>query len=84
MTQKERGLVEAIHREVLQRFCCQQTLFSNPSAVAYTELPEAKPGEELSHEWNTYCREVARLLSEGVEGYFVVIKEEQILGIWAT
>jgi hypothetical protein len=52
--------------------------------VHYTELPEAKPGESLAEEWNTYRREVGRLLAEGHQGRYVLIKDETIIGIYDT
>jgi hypothetical protein len=54
----------------------------NNPGVPYTQLPTAKPGEELGSEWNTYCREVGRLLAEGQEDRFVLIKGETILGLY--
>ena len=33
--------------------------------VHHTQLPEARPGDVLSQEWNTYRREAARLLAQG-------------------
>jgi hypothetical protein len=51
-------------------------------AVHHTELPWAQPGEPLAEEWNTYCREVGRLLAEGQEGRHVLIKDHEILGIF--
>jgi hypothetical protein len=52
--------------------------------VHYTALPEAKPGEALYLEWNTYRRIVGRLLAEGNEGRFVLIKGEEVLGLYDT
>jgi hypothetical protein len=52
--------------------------------VHYTDLPEAKPGEVLYLEWNTYRRIVGRLLAEGNEGRFVLIKGEEVLGLYDT
>lgn len=48
----------------------------------FTELPEAKPDSPLYHAWNTYRREVGRLLAEGYEGHYVLIRDEQIVGLW--
>jgi hypothetical protein len=53
-------------------------------AVACTKLPEATPGDALFLEWNFYRREVGRLLAEGNEGRYVLIKGEEIIGIWDT
>jgi hypothetical protein len=47
-----------------------------------TELPEAKPDSPLYQEWNYYRSQVERLLADGHEGQFVLIKGKQIIGIW--
>jgi hypothetical protein len=52
--------------------------------VHYTELAEAKPGDAFFHEWNAYRREVGRLLAEGQEGRHVLIKGEEIIGVYDT
>ena len=50
----------------------------------YTELPEPGPNSGLAVEWNTYRREVGRLLAEGHEGKYLLIKGEEVLGIFPT
>src|SRR5262245_17208655 len=77
-----RALVEAVHREAAKHATPLPPI--EPPTVHYTELPEAKAGEALYLEWNTYRREVARLLAEGHEGKFVLIKDETILGRFDT
>ena len=52
--------------------------------IHYTELPARPPGERGATEWNFYCREVGRLIAEGQEGRWVLIKGEEIIGIWDT
>ncbi len=52
--------------------------------VHYTSLPPAKAGEPLADEWNTYRQEVGRLLTEGLEGQYVLIKGKEILGVFHT
>jgi hypothetical protein len=52
--------------------------------IPYTELAPAEPGDPLAAEWETYRREVGRLLSEGREGQFVLIKDETIIGFYDT
>lgn len=49
--------------------------------IPYTELPEMNDGGPLCEEWNTYRREVARLLTESHEGTFVLIKGDQIVSL---
>jgi hypothetical protein len=48
----------------------------------YTELAEALPDDVFFHEWNTYRREVGRLLSQGSEGKFVLIKGQTVIGLF--
>ena len=38
----------------------------------------------MSQEWNFYRREVGRLLAEGQEGSWLLIKGDDIIGIWDT
>jgi hypothetical protein len=52
--------------------------------IHYTELPASQPDAPLHAEWETYRREVARLLAEGHEGRWVLLKGEEIIGIWDT
>jgi hypothetical protein len=47
-------------------------------------LTEDTSGGPLSTEWNVYRREVGRLLAEGHEGRWVLIKGEEIIGLWGT
>jgi hypothetical protein len=50
--------------------------------VHYTQLRDLPSGHVLEREWLTYMRELPRLLAEGQEGRFILIKEEEIVGIW--
>src|SRR5438128_302530 len=52
--------------------------------IHWTALPEPDPGSRLGEEWNLYRREVGRLLSEGHEGKWLLIKGAEIVGIWET
>jgi hypothetical protein len=52
--------------------------------IHYTELPPSGPNDPLELEWNTYRREAARLLAEGQESRHVLIKGEEIIGIYDT
>ncbi len=55
-----------------------------PQTILFSELPEAAPDSRGATEWNCYRREVARLLAEGHEGRWVLIRGEGILGVWDT
>jgi hypothetical protein len=57
---------------------------ARPTMIHWSELPEDKAEGGNSTEWNFYRREVGRLLTEGHEGRWVLIKGEQIIGIWDT
>src|SRR5207247_2194922 len=50
--------------------------------IPYTELPPAQPGNPLATEWELFRREVGRLLAEGHEGKTVLIKDDNIIGIY--
>jgi hypothetical protein len=52
--------------------------------IHYSELPPARPDHLLGKEWNTYRSQVGRLLAEGNQGRWVLIKGEEIVGIWDT
>jgi hypothetical protein len=58
--------------------------FDPRRVIHYTELPECRPDSQIATESNFYRREVGRLLAEGHEGRWVLIKGEQIIGIWDT
>jgi hypothetical protein len=52
--------------------------------IHYTSLPEDTSGGRCAIEWNTYRRQVARLLAEGHERRWVLLKGEELVGIWDT
>jgi hypothetical protein len=52
------------------------------TTIPWNELPEDTSGQPQSTEWNFYRREVGRLLAEGHEGKWVLIKGEEIIGMW--
>lgn len=78
-------LVARVHREAWERYRQQPPPpRPEPPSIHYTELPPSRPGDALAEEWEFYRREVGRLLAEGNEGRYVLIKGEQIIGIWDT
>jgi hypothetical protein len=52
--------------------------------IHWTELPEDTSGGRIAKEWNFYRTQVGRLLAEGHEGRWVLVKGEEIIGIWDT
>src|SRR5262249_36068817 len=52
--------------------------------IHWTELPEDTSDGPLATENNVYRREIGRLLAEGHEAKWVLIKGEEIIGIYNT
>jgi hypothetical protein len=78
-------LVTRIHREAWERFRQQPPPPPpEPPTIHYTELAAAESDDVLAEEWETYRREVGRLLAEGNEGRHILIKGQRIIGIWNT
>jgi hypothetical protein len=55
-----------------------------PPTIHYTQLQAAPTGSPLATEWNFYRQSVGRLLADGHEGKWLLITQEQIVGIWDT
>jgi hypothetical protein len=45
-------------------------------------LPDMVPGSQIETEWNFFRKEWPRLLADGHEGRWVLIKGEEILGLF--
>jgi hypothetical protein len=84
MAEPGEDLVLKMHREAAERLGDQPRPCYEPPTIHYTELPDAKPDSPVYREWNTFRREVGRLLREGHAGKFVLIKGKEIVGIWNT
>jgi hypothetical protein len=48
----------------------------------WTQIAEDTSDGHLSTEWNFYRRAVGRLLAEGHDNRWLLIKGEEIIGIW--
>jgi hypothetical protein len=57
---------------------------SERSTTHFTQLPDAPPGSPIMREWNFYRQMIGCLLAEGHSGKWLLIKDEQIIGIWDT
>lgn len=84
MNENGRDLVEQLHRETAERMRGEPLPPVERPTIHYTELPENTSNRPIAKEWNFYRREVGRLLAEGHEGKWVLIKGEEIVGIWDT
>jgi len=54
------------------------------STTHSTERNSAQHDRELFQAWETYRREVGRMLAEGKEGKRVLVKGNEIIGFWDT
>jgi hypothetical protein len=52
--------------------------------IHYTELAPTRPDSPTAQEWEFYRREVGRLLAEGHEGRFVLIKGDSVVDFFDT
>ena len=82
MAESGHDLLLRLHqREIKQTTGLQQPQETEPSTIPYTELAADTSGGRIAKEWNFYRREVGRLLAEGHEGRWALIKGEQIIDI---
>ena len=80
--QRQHALPDQVHREAAELGRVPLPSPREPTTVSYTELPDGRPDSPIAREWNFYRREVGRLLAEGHEGRWLLIKGEEIIGIW--
>src|SRR5437763_11282574 len=52
--------------------------------IHFTEMPDPKPDSQTFREEQTFRRELPRLLAEGHEGKWALIKGDEIIGLYAT
>lgn len=78
------GQVDEMHREAAEAMRNRPMVANEPPTLHYTALPEATADSPLYHEWNTYRREVTRLMAEGHEGRWTLIADRDIVGLWDT
>jgi hypothetical protein len=63
---------------------CGESSVSEPPTVGFEDLGDAQPGSPITVEWDFFRRELPRLLAEGHEGRFVLIKGEELIGVFDT
>jgi hypothetical protein len=88
MNETVEDVVRRLHREAVDRSRRDgmpiRPTQPEPPAVHFTQLLQAQPGEALAEEWDTYRQEVARLLEKGHAGQFVLIKGNEVVGLYDT
>jgi hypothetical protein len=65
-------LVKAMHRAALV------------GGPLLDQVPDIPDGEPFAQEWQTFKREVYRLVGEGQAGRFALLKGDQLVGVWDT
>jgi hypothetical protein len=81
--QEKRDLLQWVIEEERKRPPKPEPPRERPT-IHWTELKELPPGERGAQEWNFYVKQIGRLLAEGQEGRWVLVKGEEIIGIWDT
>jgi hypothetical protein len=84
--EEARALVVAMHRAAAEEYRKQPQPppSSWPRTMHFSELTESDPNSPLGLEWNTYLKNLGRLLQEGHANKHILIKGDQIIGIWDT
>ena len=82
MNETEHDLVDRLQSEERARLRVQPPPPVERPTIPVSKLPEDSSDRPLALEWNFYCRAVGRLLSEGNEGKWILIKGTAIVGIW--
>ncbi len=54
------------------------------ATIHYSELPEGQLDSPTHLEWQTFRRELPRLLAEGHEGTWALIKGDKIIDLFTT
>jgi hypothetical protein len=72
------------HNEELAKVAVQPLPTVDPPAIHFSDLPLDDTNGSIAREWNFYCREVGRLLAKGQQDKWVLIKSEEIVGVWDT
>jgi hypothetical protein len=77
-------LIDQMHRAAVQDPKQHLAPSAGVPTVHHTELPEARADSPLRREWDFCRREAGRLPAEGHGGRHVLIKGEEIVGLWDT
>lgn len=84
MTNEESAAVHTAILEAVQTHPMRTDLREFARKVHFSDLTPFRTGEPLAAAWETYRREVGRLLAEGHAGKFVLIHGNEVIGLWDT
>jgi hypothetical protein len=71
-----------LNRASLQQEARPFASVSSATGLHHSKLPAEDIGSPIASEWEVYRREVGRLLGEGHEGKWVLIKGKEVIGIF--
>ena len=75
----------AYYRSSFKQAIPRESSVNEPSTPSFQDaLGDAPPGSPIKVEWDFFRRELPRLLAEGHEGRWVLIKGEEIIGLFDT
>jgi hypothetical protein len=77
-------LMETARQQAVAQDCREPVQSPEPPTIHYTELQDLPSDSPIREEWKTYRHELPRLLAEGLEGKFALVKSGAIIGIFAT
>jgi hypothetical protein len=75
-------LIQQLVKEEQARLPTAEASPAELAGIPFTALPADNSNEPLAQEWNVYRREIGRLLAEGHQGRFVLIKGEEIVDLF--
>jgi hypothetical protein len=64
--------------------CSGATMEKSSESVRLDPLPNLPLGSPLGTEWNTFRRELPRLLQEGHQNRYALIQGETVAAVWGT
>jgi hypothetical protein len=83
MNENSLDSIEQSHRQAAARHPAVQP-HPEPATIHYSQLQDLPPDSPIRQEWNTYRRELPRLLAEGLEGKFALVKGEEVVAVFST
>ena len=74
--------VKEVHRKAIEGLRSAGMLDAPEPPIPYFELPELDPTSPHYRAWNTYRRVVEKLLADGLRGFWLVIRDDIVIGIY--
>jgi hypothetical protein len=84
MSKDASDLVAQMHLEAIAHRQQGPVPSAEVRTVHYSELADLPPNSPIREEWQTYRRELPRLLAEGQAGRYALVKRDEIIGIFST